>query len=62
MKTPVFKMCTNATPAASKRVVRWHGESYPTEGAKGIAFPYRQQLNPAARRFTEGLAVISPAK
>jgi hypothetical protein len=40
-KTPILKMATHTDATASKRVVRWLGSRYPSDGATGICFPYR---------------------
>lgn len=40
VKTPVLKMLTNTDATAEKYVVRRAGSSYPSEGARGLAFPF----------------------
>ncbi|MDA7980489.1 MAG: radical SAM protein [Pirellulales bacterium] len=41
IKTPLFKIVTNTDATARKYVVRLEGDYYPTEGASGLAFPFR---------------------
>jgi len=42
IKTPVIKIITRTDTTSQKHVVRWHGDQYPAEGARGLAFPYRK--------------------
>jgi len=41
IKTPLFKISTNAGIIGVKHSVRWLGQSFPVEGARGLVFPYR---------------------
>lgn len=41
IKTPIFKVSTNTDVTTTKYTVRLKGENYPTEGAKGLVFPYK---------------------
>lgn len=41
VKSPVFKLCRPTDSTASKYVVRWTGDAYPREGARGFQFPYQ---------------------
>ena len=47
--TPVVKISTRTDATAEKYVVRYHGDLYPEEGARGLVFPFR----PPQRRLTE---------
>ncbi len=40
IKTPVVKIATLTDATPSKYVVRRQGSSYPSDGAKGLSFPY----------------------
>jgi hypothetical protein len=53
VKTPVLKVSTRTDATAVKYVVRREGDAYPTEGARGLMFPYRV---PGRRRVTESRA------
>ena len=46
--TPVCRISTVTDATADKVVVRRAGDRYPDEGAKGLAFPFRQDDAPAA--------------
>lgn len=64
IKTPVVKIssCTDAT--SIKYIVRWKGNTYPEEGARGLVFPYKQpkhRLITDSKSFKEGLASINKA-
>jgi len=50
IKTPLLKMLTNTDATAEKYVVRLKGSSYPSEGARGLAFPFAA---PARLHVTE---------
>ena len=50
VKTPVLKVSTRTDATPVKYVVRREGDRYPTEGARGLVFPYRV---PTRRRVTE---------
>jgi hypothetical protein len=41
IKTPILKICTKTDSSRQKLVVRWTGQDYPDEGARGVAFPYQ---------------------
>jgi len=51
IKTPVLKVSarTDATPC--KYTVRYHGNTYPLEGAQGLNFPYRTSNRPQSQDF-----------
>ena len=51
--TPFLKVSTTTDATAKKYIVRYHGDSYPDEGATGIVFPYRKAKN---NPVTEGKA------
>ncbi len=53
VKTPLLKICTRTDAMTFKQTLRLKGESYPKEGAQGVAFPYRQPLKP---KVTSSLA------
>lgn len=56
---PVLKIVTLSDATAKKYVVRRKGNSYPREGARGLAFPYRQPIKlgmTGSRSFQRGLA------
>ena len=57
IKTPVLKTATRTDATAHKLVVRWHGERYPANGARGIVFPYRASAR--ARAMESRLARIA---
>jgi hypothetical protein len=40
IKTPVLKLVARTDPTPSKHIVRRLGQTYPAEGARGVAFPY----------------------
>jgi len=46
IKTPVLKCITRTDHTDLKYTVRWRGESFPREGAAGLAFPYRPPKRP----------------
>lgn len=52
IKTPVLKVSTRTDATPCKYVVRYRGQSYPTEGAQGLHFPYRR---PSLPLLTESL-------
>jgi hypothetical protein len=52
IKTPILKTSTDSDATAKKYVVRRKGDSYPHEGRRGLAFPYRQ---PDSRRVSESV-------
>ena len=62
IKTPIVKIlsCTDATPI--KYVVQRKGETYPSEGARGLVFPYEQPQRrkvTESENFSKGLSTIS---
>ena len=50
IKTPVLKVSTRTDATAQKYIVRRTGDSYPSQGARGLNFPYSV---PAGLRLTE---------
>jgi uncharacterized protein (DUF4213/DUF364 family) len=66
IKTPILKISTRTDATAAKHVVRFKGERYPAEGARGCAFPYRQPahplltLSPSFQRGLEQIAAKAP--
>jgi len=56
--TPILKISTPTDATDRKLAVRRHGKAYPTEGATGLCFPYRQQGTirfTASRAFRTGV-------
>jgi hypothetical protein len=53
VSTPILKISARTDATDRKFTVRRHGETYPTEGATGLCFPYRRQ---ASHRFTASKA------
>jgi hypothetical protein len=41
IRTPLMRISTRTDATAEKLAVRWLGDRYPDEGARGVAFPYR---------------------
>jgi hypothetical protein len=41
IKTPVMKISTRTPRTPGKYIVRWLGGTVPSDGARGLAFPYR---------------------
>jgi hypothetical protein len=40
IRTPVVKICTRTDSTAQKIVVQWLGSQYPSEGARGLTYPF----------------------
>ena len=40
IRTPVVKICTRTDSTAQKVVVQWLGSQYPSEGARGLTYPF----------------------
>jgi hypothetical protein len=58
IKTPLLKISTRTDATAGKYTVRRLGDSYPSEGAQGVGFPYRQSCGiplTASRAYQRGL-------
>jgi hypothetical protein len=53
VSTPILKITARTDPTDERLTIRRHGEAYPTEGAAGLCFPYRQQTT---RRFSDSKA------
>jgi hypothetical protein len=43
IRTPILKVCTMTDATANKLTVRYIGQAYPSEGAVGRVFPYRDK-------------------
>ena len=41
IRTPIVKITTQTDATASKLTLRWIAESYPPDGARGLAFPFK---------------------
>lgn len=52
VKTPVLKVSTRTDATARKHIVRFHGNSFPHEGATGLNFPYHSHQ---ATRLTDAV-------
>lgn len=46
IKTPILKVSTRTDATSSKYVVRREGQTFPSEGAQGLRFPYKPPLKP----------------
>jgi hypothetical protein len=58
VKTPLLRVSTRSDAVARKLTVRRKGDSYPSEGARGLKFPHRTPPRPLvtlSRRFRRGL-------
>jgi hypothetical protein len=58
IKTPVVKISTRTDATAEKYAVRYLGDTYPHEGARGLHFPYQQpakRLISDSQQFRDGL-------
>lgn len=58
IKTPVVKISTRTDATAEKYVVRYLGNTYPEEGARGLSFPYQgpvKRLVSDSQQFQAGL-------
>jgi len=58
IKTPVVKISTRTDATAEKYIVRYLGNTYPKEGARGLSFPYQQpvkRLISDSQQFHAGL-------
>ena len=58
IKTPILKVSTRTDATAHKYVVRRKGDDYPSEGARGVSFPFRTNRVPRvsrSARFQRGL-------
>jgi SAM-dependent methyltransferase len=58
VKTPVVKVSTRTDATARRYTVRRHGDTYPSEGVRGLAFPFEvpETLRiTASRGFRQGL-------
>lgn len=69
VKTPILRMTQSTNATAGKYVLRWKGDAYPEEGARGVQFPYAPPRRPhatASRGFQRGLehasAVANPTR
>lgn len=61
VRTPLFKICTLTNPVSGRRLVRWTGQGYPLEGARGLAFPYQvapKRIVTQSQSFNRGLVHI----
>ena len=58
VKTPVLKVSTRTDATSRRYVVRRRGDAYPSEGARGLSFPYRMPVKlrlSDSRGFRRGL-------
>lgn len=44
IKSPLLKLCYNTDATAGRYVIKWLGEGFPLQGARGLTFPYRRIL------------------
>lgn len=44
MKTPLFRLCTETPATSGNKTLAWAGREYPSEGPRGVVFPYAAHL------------------
>ncbi len=60
IRTPIVKISTSTDATAEKFTIRWIGDGYPPDGARGLAFPFKPLRLEDSDIALESLTVARP--